>query len=271
MFSQIPRLLQEVPLQQDIVFSRFAALYLPELVKTYLNPPAPAVEEEWNRSVPYGDMKLANAYGYMLVHLNGNPYFDRYFRMPQNRTVRMDLIMALIDRLHERAPAWEQREANVRNKLAGGIAVSSMIYDFCQLLCGILLFESEERVTELASRDKVRYLLTFLHWWDQRYNPQHASKFRSKKDNINEIDPKEDKKDAAGTSRWPAGELAMILRNGNNEKEKEAIRFARYTKGSIQVCGLQGCNRSYAMDGGALLQCSQCSTVRYVGETFRFA
>merc|ERR1711939_489030 len=97
----IPRLHMEHPLQQDVVFSRFAALYLPQLVDKYLDPPAASTDSVWRRSIAYEDMQLANAYGYMLVRLNGNPYFNKYFRLPENFGKRRELIMALLQRLHD--------------------------------------------------------------------------------------------------------------------------------------------------------------------------
>jgi hypothetical protein len=262
-FTQIPRLLMEDPLQQDVVFSRFCAMYLPELVEHYLDPPEPSNAAEWNKSVALEDMKLANAYGYLLVHLNGNPYFDRFFRLPKHRDLRVKMINALLDRLYERAPAWEQREA-ARDKPTGGIAVSSLVYDYCQLLSAIMLFELEEVITNLARSSKVQTLLNFLDWWEQRYNPKNASKFgcMPKAEEAKLIEGEEI---TSGRSElWSPGTLALIIRNGSTEKERDGIRQARHLKSSLHTCGLPGCNRGFAKDGGSLLQCSQCSTVRYV-------
>lgn len=261
---QIPRLLLEHPLQQDVVFSRFCALYLPQLVEHYLNPPEPASAEEWNKSVPLEDMQIANAYGYLLVHLNGNPYFERYFRLPQNRQIRKKLIVTLLHRLHERAAAWEEREADLKKRPQGGISVSSMIYDFCQLSSSLVLFESEENIRILAEDPPVTRLLYFLDWWDKRYFPTKTPSYDlSRKMNgklIQEEQPKPE--------RSPPRTLHILLKNGANEAEKEEIRIARHMKATIQTCGMLGCSADRAKDGGTLLQCSQCATVRYVSRDF---
>jgi hypothetical protein len=55
-------------LQQDVVLSRFGALYLPALVQSYLHPPAPSKNPAWQKSIALDDMPLANAYGFMVRH-----------------------------------------------------------------------------------------------------------------------------------------------------------------------------------------------------------
>ena len=177
----------------------------------------------WNKSIPLEDLQLANAYGYMLVHLNGNPYFHRFFR--QYRETRYDLVMALLTRLDDRTLDWEARKKQV-----GGIAVSSMVHDYCQLLCSLLLMESEDAVYEMGSLPAVKHLMPFLDWWAKR-EQQH-----------------------------PAAILKTIL----DGKDKESLRMARADRGGFAICGMKGCDKRSATDGGALLQCSQCVTVRYV-------
>ncbi|KAK9896771.1 hypothetical protein P389DRAFT_83907 [Cystobasidium minutum MCA 4210] len=259
----IPRLLLEHPLQQDVVFSRFCALYLPQLVEHYLKPPSPSSAEEWNKSVALEDMKIANAYGYLLVHLNGNPYFERFFRLPQHREIRKKLIITMLDRLHERAAPWETREADLKNRPTGGISVSSMIYDFCQLLGSLVLFESEENIRTIAEEAHVKRLMYFLDWWDKKYfrptsKPSNSTKIPIDKSSQLMIDNGD-----ASQERSPPRTLHMLLQNGTSDAELEEIRLARHQKSSIHECGLPGCHAGFAKDGGSLLQCSQCATVRY--------
>lgn len=223
---QIPRLHIEDPLQQDVVFSRFAALYLPRTVELYLNPPQPSLHPMWEKSIPLVDFKLANAYGYMLVHLNGNPYFNRFFR--NYKEVRYNLIMAILTRLDDRTLDWEARAEPV-----GGIAVESMVYDYCQLLSSLLLMETEDSVHELGHLPTVKHLMPFLDWWVKR-EPNH-----------------------------PASTLRTILVG----EDKAGLRIARAERGGLATCAMRDCKKRMAIDGGALLQCSQCVSVRYVSHT----
>jgi hypothetical protein len=244
------------------VFSRFCAFYLPQLVNHYLDPPAPSTAEEWNKSVALEDMQIANVYGYMLVHLNGNPYFDKFFRLPQNRGIRKTVIIAMLDRLHERAHRWEERGATLKGNLAGGISISSMIYDYCQLLGSLILFEPEENIRILSADAKVQRVLHFLDWWDKRYYPE--KKAETPQVHHSKTSVKQIENGSSNNERSPPRTLYILLRNGTNEAELEQIRQARHLRASIHVCCMLGCNASVAKDGGSLLQCSQCGTVRYV-------
>lgn len=255
----------EHPLQQDVVFSRFAAIYLPALVEKYLNPPLGSTSSVWKKSIALEDLPLANAYGFMLVHLNGNPYFSKFFRLPANRDLRMELTETLITRLDNRTDNWEARMNNPKKwDQEGGISIPSMIYDFCQLLTSLLLFESEEQVYHLNRLPAVKHLTTFLKWWNDRFAPANEplslgvdSKSQdSKLASSSQIDDKR--------KEWPAYQLRMVLMNGEDENEMNAIAIARNAKGGINTCGTEGCNKHFATDGGALLRCSQCGTVRYV-------
>ena len=265
----------EHPLQQDVVFSRFAALYLPALVQRYLRPPAPSSNSLWQRSIAVSDFPLGNAYGYMLVHLNGNPYFNKYFRLAANRGVRQELIITLLRRLDERTGDWAtrmdrpvssdlkgkgvEREPTV-SESEGGIAVQSMIHDFCQLLGSLLIFESEEAVQELSHLPEAKHLLPFLDWWDTRFGSG------KKEMDVAVSDNKDKGKDRHAVIPWPAATLKMVLTNGADERERQALRHARAQKGGISQCAHAGCDHRVAEDGGALLQCSQCGTVRYVSD-----
>lgn len=207
-------------------------------------------------------MRIANAYGYMLVHLNGNPYFDNFFRLSRNREIRKTLIINLLDRLHERAPYWEEREANLKSRrLAGGISVSSMIYDYCQLLGSLILFEPEENIRILSADAKVQRILHFLEWWDKRYYSKKGNDISSLDKESMAFKQREYKTEE--NERSPPRTLFILLRNGTNDEELEQVRQARHMKGSIRTCCMPGCNASVAKDGGSLLQCSQCGTVRY--------
>lgn len=271
----IPRLHMEHPLQQDVVFSRFAALYLPALVQRYLRPPTPSSNPLWHRSIAVSDFPLANAYGYMLVHLNGNPYFNKYFRLAANRGVRQEIVVTLLRRLDERTVDWATRmdqpvSTDIKGKGVereptasegqGGIAVQSMIHDFCQLLGSLLIFESEEAVQDVSRSPEAKHILPFLDWWDTRFGS-------CKKDMDSAAsESKEKEKERQAVIPWPAATLKMVLTNGADERERQALRHARAQKGGIGQCAHAGCDHRVAEDGGALLQCSQCGTVRYCSE-----
>lgn len=239
-------------------------MYLPELVKHYLEPPQPSTAEEWNKSVALEDMQIANAYGYLLVHLNGNPYFDKFFRLAQYRDIRKRLIITMLDRLHDRAARWEEREADLKNRPIGGISVSSMIHDYCQLLGSLVLFEPEENIRILSADAKVQRLLHFLDWWDKRYTPKVQMKKIGEEKSVDGNKSIKQIQSTTQSERSPPRTLYILLRNGTDETELEQIRQARHSKASIHTCCMPGCNASFAKDGGSLLQCSQCGTVRYV-------
>lgn len=262
MATQIPRLHQEHPLQQEVIFSRLAALYLPRIVQKFLDPPAPSTSPQWANSVNIDDMPLANAYGYALVHLNGNPYFYKYFRQPMFGDTRRNLIRVMLERLNERSQHWEARsEWNVKYKPKGGIAIPSMIFDFCQLLTSLLLFESEESIHQLGKENTVKQLLPFLKYWNDRYAAASLAQYSNAKGK-----GKESNSDTGISSvkEWPAYQLWMTLQNGTDEYELSSIRTARAHHGRMEVCAADSCKRAVATDGGPLLQCSQCGTVRYV-------
>lgn len=224
-------------------------------------------------------MKLANAYGYMLYHLNSNPYFDKFFRLPQHYALRQQLIEQLLLRLSERTYDWEERVHNPgRTSSEGGISIQSMIHNFCELTASLLLFHSEQDTYNLAQLPHVRHLQNFLQMWNDRYAPGDISGISASSSSSSEKTFGQN--DVAGRSKagqtaskgrrqpdkreWPAYQLKMILMNGNDEKELAAITAARLSKKGPQVCGLISCTRTLAKDGYSLLQCSQCGTVRYV-------
>ena len=254
----------EHPLQQDVVFSRFAAVYLPALVNKYLRPPPGSTSTIWRKSIALEDLPLANAYGYMLVHLNGNPYWSRYLRQPATRPVVTELIETLITRLDERTNDWEARLNNpTKRDQEGGISIPSMIYDFCQLTTSLLLLESEEHVYHLNRLPAVKHLMPFLSWWNDRFAQvdEESQTLDSEPSDSRRhtLSQEEDMK-----KQWPAYQLRMVLINGEDENETAALRIARSMKGGLHKCAMAGCDKQYATDGGALLQCSRCGTVRYV-------
>lgn len=203
---------------------------------------------------------------HQLVHLNGTPYFNKYFRLPAHYELRKSLVNALLQRLDERTEAWEARYHDRKKSAAdGGIAIESMIYDFCQLTTSLLLFHSEEDVQELSKLPMIKHLQYFLGMWNDRYAgvsseviAENAMSSREKQKTPTPASVAEDRR------QWPAYQLSMILMNGRDNAELAAITAARLSKGGMSRCALQGCNRTAAIDGGALLQCSQCGTVRYV-------
>jgi hypothetical protein len=147
-----------------------------------------------------------------------------------------------------------------------------MIYDFCQLTTSLLLFHSEEDVHELSKLPMIKHLQYFLGMWNDRYagisnesqDSSYAPSSAEKQKTPTPASVAEDRR------QWPAYQLSMILMNGRDDAELAAITAARLSKGGMSRCALKGCNRTSAVDGGSLLQCSQCGTVRYVRECLLF-
>lgn len=219
--------------------------------------------------MPVEDMKLANAYGFMLVHLNGNPYFNKFFRLPQHYEIRTKLVDALLDRLNERTDAWEERELKLRQGGApqkGGYLISNMIRDFCQLTASLLLFHTEKDIEALFNTGKVKHLMLFLPMWNDRYSVTDEDRKFAVKQAAADPDYKMSAEAFLDIKRrqWPAYQLLMILTNGKDEGERNSIIQARLKRGGLNVCGLPECSSQKATDGGQLLQCTQCGTVRYV-------
>lgn len=238
------------------MFSRFAAYYLPALIARYLDPPAPSASPQWKRSIAFEDLVLVNAYGMMLVHLNGNSYFDKFFRSEAQRAARQALIKHMLRALDERTADWQSRLVDPEKRKQGGIAVESMIFDYCQLLTSLLLFETAESVQALNRLGEVMHLKPFLEFWNQQLAQSDLDKKPGTSD--------EEASRGGEDMQHPAATLLFVLQGGADEYERAALMRARSEKGRMTVCAMIGCDRTRALDGESLLGCSRCGTVRYV-------
>ena len=157
--------------QQDIVLSRFCALYLPATVSRFLDPPP-------LRGVPIdakADLSFHNAYLEMLVQIQHNPYFAKYLR--SQKPIAADgkqLPRVLAERLLEHAPRLDRlmlaRPTNRPTLYYESVATSSV-----QLLSTLLVMfvkvKDQETILPALTRQG---LLPWLHKWSHRYANKDA-------------------------------------------------------------------------------------------------
>lgn len=175
----IPSIAQD-PVQQEIVFSRFGALYLPRTVQLWKSPP-PASGSRQFGELASEDMAVYSAYDIMLEALQGHPYFFKFMRTknPEVIELRKSMGAILARRLAARAPVWE---AALR---PGGPRANYPLEEYrmdspfpsvdcatgcTQLLCTLLCYESRADLEALAAEPAIRdTLVPILHAWATRY------------------------------------------------------------------------------------------------------
>src|SRR5580698_665226 len=98
--------MMETEEQQDIIWCRFCAFYLPGLVDRFLDPPAVTSTTDPELVV---DFRCWNVYVEMMVQIQHTPYFAKYLRSSKPIAAKGKLLpRVLAERLLERAPRWDQ-------------------------------------------------------------------------------------------------------------------------------------------------------------------
>jgi len=226
----LPRNLLEPEEQQDVVWSRFCAIYLPATVDRFLN--LPAVDSSDPNVL--ADHELHNVYCEMLVHVQHSPYFAKYLRSKEPAAAKaITLPRVVAQRLAERAPRWDRLMVRpppgAPSDYYVGIATNA-----CQLLSTLCTFflkhPNQEEI--LPTETKV-ILKPFFQRWAARYN----------QDVLADI--------CLRTLLWfEGGDTNAALRREYNSVRRSFKNW--------DVCGYLRC------DSRSNLQvCSRCHTVRY--------
>ncbi|RDB22154.1 hypothetical protein Hypma_010751 [Hypsizygus marmoreus] len=155
--------------QQDIVWARFCALYLPATVKLFLNPPT----SSGDTPEMIQELKLNSAYFEVLVGIQHIPYFAKYLRSSKPTAAGgKKLTQALAERVVSLAPTWDRHllspEVDSRTGRPGDY-FKSVIGSAVQLLSTLLTtFVKEDLATVLSAATKAE-LLPWLQKWSARY------------------------------------------------------------------------------------------------------
>ncbi|KAJ3895994.1 hypothetical protein GG344DRAFT_61755 [Lentinula edodes] len=167
---------KEHEIQQDLIWSRFCALYLPALVDRFLDPwtatDGSYIEKDASAREDY---QLFNPWLRMLVMVQHNPYLGKYLRSRKPvSSGNQHLTRVLGQRLSHVAARWDReirKPASDHQEYYKGAAA-----DVVQLLSTLLTtFVSSRDSEKILPADTRKKLLPFLSGWrDLFYDPTMA-------------------------------------------------------------------------------------------------
>ncbi|KAF9053017.1 hypothetical protein BJ165DRAFT_1444858 [Panaeolus papilionaceus] len=215
--------------EQDVVYNKFAALYLPALINRLLDPPAlpDAVPPDFA-----DDFKLNNCYIEILGTVSHTPYFAKFTRSKtETAEGGKKLIRTITQRLIEVAPAWDRKMLHTPIDREDGY-YQSAAGTAIQLLSTLhAAFIKEPAGSPILLTPQLKKdVLVWLRKWESR----HRSEF--------------------------LGQVCMRTRSqiqGHAEMQKDARMIRRLLK-NWEACGNPGCEKN-----DNLKACSRCQTVRY--------
>ncbi|KAJ6602381.1 hypothetical protein DFH09DRAFT_1124750 [Mycena vulgaris] len=165
---------QKTEEQQDIVWSRFCALYLPATINRLLHLPLPTDATFLDEREMVADFVANNPWHEMLVRIQHIPYFAKYLRSSSPiAAAGKCLPQILAERLAHVSDRWEKKMTEIpRNeekreyyKAAAGSAI--------QLLSTLCThFVNEPDRSAVISHETQRQLVAVLTIWTRRYNGQ---------------------------------------------------------------------------------------------------
>ena len=156
---------QEVEAQQDIIWARFCALYLPATVDRFLSPPVPTNEPP----NIVKELKLNNAYFEMLVGIQHSPYFTKYMRSQKPIAAGgKKLTQALGERLLELAPIIDNMVRHPPANRPDGYFLG-LLGSAIQLLSTLLTIFVKEKERTVLSQEMKDGLTPWITSWLQRY------------------------------------------------------------------------------------------------------
>ncbi|RDB22234.1 hypothetical protein Hypma_010747 [Hypsizygus marmoreus] len=164
--SYLSHNLQVDQVQQDIVWARFCALYLPATVRLFLDPPVSEREDP----IMAPDFHLNNAYLAVLNGLQMSPYLSKYLR--STKPVAADgkrLAQVVAERLVTYAPTWDHGALHPPPNWPDDY-FKGLIEGAVQVLTTILASFSKEKDQTLIISSATRDGLS--HWlliWSKRY------------------------------------------------------------------------------------------------------
>jgi len=221
---------KEWEVRREIISSQFCALYLPELVSRYLDPPPlqDVTDEEFTRHY-----QLYNAYIEMMVHIQDSPYFTKYLR--SNKPLAAPgkrLPSVLAQRLLDLAPDLDLRmRSPTHNRPA--IFWRRIACSCVALLCTLLaVFIKVPDLNVVINADIRQGLSVWLTKWHLRYSS---------------IDPV--------LEMWFVKTCCLLC---PSTAVKNKAKLVRRRFKNLDECALPICS---AKDGCKI--CSKCKTVAY--------
>jgi hypothetical protein len=213
---QLRRLRMMVPMnRQDIIFHKFAALYLPSLVGRFLEPPplpsnVPAFLTD--------EFRLNNPYLEMLGVVSHTPYFSRFL---SSNAAAADggkkLIQAIAVRLVALGPSWDHKMINPPPDRDQGYYQSAASTPIQLLSTLLVIFVKEQRDSpHLIQSDTETELISWLRIWERR----HVNDF---------------------LGRVSSRTLGQLKRNPHIMQE--VLQMRRLLK-NWDVCGQAGCDKN---------------------------
>ncbi|KAK7028287.1 hypothetical protein R3P38DRAFT_2935181 [Favolaschia claudopus] len=222
--------------QQDIINSRFCALYLPATIDKLFNLPVPTDMQTLEEHEMAFTFSAHNAWAEMLVAVQHIPYVGKYLR--SNKPIAApgkQLPQLLADRLADAAPRWEGKMAASRRNVCDEerqhyISAAANAVQVLNTLCTHFI-KVKDRET-VISRETQGKLLPFFLRWSRRYRGQFL------------------------------GDVSERMKNffSNQAERDEEFRIVRRMYRNWDVCGLPTCNERTEKK---LKACGRCQTVRY--------
>ncbi|KAF8912113.1 hypothetical protein CPB84DRAFT_755422 [Gymnopilus junonius] len=216
--------------QQEFIYNKLAALYLPAMVNRFLEPsplptgsPADFVE----------DFKLNNVYIEVMGTISHTPYFAKYLNsdLPAAQGGKQ-LMRVVAERLVEVAPSWDPKMLNPPPGRAPGyfqMAAATSIQLLSTLLASFVE-EPKDSPVHIPAELKTRLLI-----WLKNWKRRHSTEFLGR-----------------------VCERTRSQLEGGKEVMTEA-KFMRHMLLNLDNCGKPGCRSK-----SHLKVCSKCKTVRYV-------
>jgi len=201
--------------QQEVIWARYSAIFLPATVNAFLNPPSPpASATEADLIV----LKLNNAYLDMLVAVQHTPYFAKYMRSKKPIAAPgKQLPQAISERLVEVGPEF--------NKYMGNPALEEK-------------FGRPPGYFESCTETAVQVLSTILTFFAKEPDP--TATIREETKNALKALLKGWIKQAPGSFLANVSERVWLALDGNPLFLRDANKFRKQMK-NWDVCGLPMC------------------------------
>lgn len=173
--------------EQDIVYHKFAALYLPSLVDSFLQAPPPP---PGNPQDLIEEFRLNNTYMEMMGAISHTPYFSKFLRSRQPAAEGgKKLMKEVAQRLLDLAPTWDRKMLNTPVDREPGYyesAAGTAIQMFSTLLAA---FIKEPRDSPVRVSPEVKSaLIPWLRKWERRHHSEFLGRVSTRARNQLEQD-----------------------------------------------------------------------------------
>lgn len=150
--------------QQDVIWGRFCAIYLPATVDRYINPPPVTGSNPFTES-----FKIYSPCSEMLVQVQHSPYFGKYMRSKKPLAANgKKLPRVVAERLIERGSVWDEelRTSNGTDKENLKSILGSALQLLSTLCTAFVKEDNQDNVVPKNIRDG---LVPWLKAWERRY------------------------------------------------------------------------------------------------------